>query len=419
MRRENRLSYRVLHVLDHSWPVLDGYSQRSRNLIAAQLRLGFQPAVVTSPLHEQDDPAAKDLTLDGVRYFRTPILANLAGRAIHGRWPLAREFAVVRLLRKRVEELLASEPFDIVHAHSPVLCGLGAMRAARSRKIPFVYEIRSFWEDSNVEQTALGRYSPRYRLARGLETYVVRRADAVARISRSILDEIAARGVPSNRLFHLPNGVDIGRFSPRPRDLGLAKELGIDTVPTLGYVGTFFPWEGVPWMVRALAELRKNGLKFQALIIGDGADAPNVKLAIEQTGAGEYVRYLGRVPNDQIERYYSVIDVLVYPRLRTRLTELVTPLKPLEAMALGKAVLASAVGGHRELITPEVTGLLFEPENTEDFCRNASRLMQDASLRGLGEKARAMISQQRDWNQIVPVCNEIYRAALANTRSGG
>lgn len=415
----NCVPLRVLHVLDHSWPVLDGYSQRSRNLLRAQRDLGLVPTAVTSPLHQQDESGATDVQLNGVTYHRTPweTDSGVLSRAIRKRWPLLREAGVVTLLRRRLESLLSSGRFDIVHAHSPALCGLAALQACRPRGIPFVYEIRSFWEDSNVELTTLGKYSPRYRLARSLETYVVRRADAVAGISRAILDEIATRGVSHGRLFHLPNGVDIGRFSARPRDLTLARELGIDSAPTIGYVGTFFPWEGVPWMVRAVAELHKKGFNFQALIIGDGVDAPNVQLSIQHAGAQEYIRYLGRVPNDKIERYYSLIDILVYPRLRTRLTEMVTPLKPLEAMALGKTVLASAVGGHRELIAPEVSGLLFEPENIEDFCRHASRLMQDPTLLGLGEKARAMVSQQRDWSRIVPVCNEIYNTAMANARS--
>ena len=397
--------------------MLDGYSQRSRSLISAQKHLGFQPSVLTSPLHQLDDPSASEAALDGIQYFRTFAQHGFAARAIRDRWPVLRDLSVVRLLRRRIRSLLDSDSFDLVHAHSPALCGLAALEPARSRGISFVYEIRSFWEDSDLTRDKTLKSSLRYQLSRGLETYVVRRADAIVGIARSILTEVGTRGVPADRLFHIPNGVDVARFVPRSRDAALARELGIENVPTLGYLGTFFPWEGVSWLVRAVVELRRRGLHFKLLIVGDGADAANIRRAIAETNSSEFVLHLGRVPHDDVERYYSVMDVLVYPRLRTRITELVTPLKPLEAMALGKTILASAVGGHRELIEPEVTGALFDPENVEDFCLQATRLLLDPNLSCLGEQARKTISKEKDWKLVARGYEHVYDAALQNARS--
>jgi PEP-CTERM/exosortase A-associated glycosyltransferase len=411
------MTYRILHVLDHSWPVLDGYSQRSQSIVTAQLQLGMAPAVVTSPLHQADDPGALDTTLNGVQYFRTPDHPGLAGRAIRNRWPLLRELSVVRLLRRRIESILDSCALDVVHAHSPALCGLAALQAARSRGLPFVYEIRSFWEESAVDQKRTLRSSVRYALARHLETYVVRRADSLVGIANSILQELATRKVPAERLFHVPNGVDVARFTPRPRDAALAHELGIQDTPTLGYIGTLFLWEGVSWLVRAAVELRKSGTEFQLLIVGDGPDADHVRKAIEETNAAGFVRFLGRVPHSEIERYYSVMDVLVYPRRSMRLTELVTPLKPLEAMALKKATLGSSVGGLRELIESETTGLLFEPGNLADFCRQATRLLQQPDLRrALGENASRKIAAEKDWKVLAGRYEEVYATAIRNVQ---
>ena len=419
-RRQAGKSYRVLHVLDHSWPVMDGYSQRSRSLITAQLNMDFRPAVLTGPLHQHDDPTAEEIFLDGVRYFRTPCQQGVSGRAIQGRWPVVREISVVRLLKKRIQQLLETEPFDIIHAHSPALCGLAALEAVRRRSIPLVYEIRSFWEDSPLVRKKTLQASIRYRLARDLETYVVRRADAVVGIASSILEELRDRRISADKLFHVPNGVDIARFVPQPRDISLAVELGLEGSPTIGYLGTFFLWEGVSWMVRAAAELRRQGLQFQLLIVGDGADAIEVKRAIEETRSEGYIRWLGRIPHDQVERYYSVMDVLAYPRLRTRLTDLVTPLKPLEAMALGKPILASGVGGLRELIDPEVTGLLFDPGNREDFCRQASRLLLQVDLRRrLGEKARSQILEEKSWDLLARRYESVYQEAVQNAQARG
>jgi PEP-CTERM/exosortase A-associated glycosyltransferase len=398
-------------VLDHSWPVLDGYSRRSRSIIAAQKCLGFNPVVLTGPLHNLDDPAAAEIDLDTVHYFRVPNHSGIFWQAIRRRWPLFREAAVVLLLEKRIRSLLLSGNIDVVHAHSPALCGLAAARVARERHLPFVYEIRSFWEDGMAQSPS----SLRYRLARSLETYIVMRADAVVGIAEPILKDLASRGVPESRLFLVPNGVDAARFTPRQRDAALAVQLGVRKVPTLGFLGTLFPWEGVPWLVRAAAALRSRGLHFKLLIVGDGAQAESIQAAIRQESAQDFVSYLGRVPHQEVERYYSVMDVLVYPRPSMRLTELVTPLKPLEAMALGKAILGSGVGGIRLLIDPEVTGLLFEPGNMEDFCNQAARLLLDDGLRqALGERARTKVCEEKDWKSITSRYASVYETAIRN-----
>ncbi len=407
------MSLRVLHVLDHSVPVLDGYSHRSLNVIGAQRALGLLPAVVTGPLHNLDDPNASETDVDAVHYYRTPEDKDFFWNAVRSRRPFLREWSVVRLLERRIRSLLNAREFDLVHAHSPALCGLAAARAAEAHTLPFVYEIRSFWEDGVDQSTA----SLRYRLARGLETRIVKRADAVVGIAKPILQDIAARGISESRLFHVPNGVDLARFNPRPRDNELAAQLGVTGVPTLGFIGTFFPWEAVAWLVDAVSALHRRGMHFKLLIVGDGTDSEAVRAAIQNQNAGGFVSYLGRVSHQEVERYYSLMDVLVYPRRRLRITEAVTPLKPLEAMALGKAILGSNVGGIRELIDAETTGILFEPGDIEDFCRQSERLLKDPALRQkLGHQARTKACEEKDWKTVARLYEPVYAAARENAK---
>jgi glycogen(starch) synthase len=407
------VAVRVLHVLDHSWPVMDGYSNRSRSIVSVQKNLGWDPSVVSGPLHGLDDPFSEDAVFDSVPYWRVPLNSGLFSRAIRGRWPLLREFSVVRLLEQKVDSILSKERFDVVHAHSPALCGLAASRASRRNGIPFVYEIRSFWEDGSAQSTK----SVRYRLARALETNVSLKADAVVAIAKPILKDLVSRGVDSARSFCVPNGVDTLRFTPRPRDKSLCEKFGINDTPTIGFIGTLFPWEGVPWLVGAAATLRAQGQKFKLLIVGDGAEAEAVRLAISKYGAEKFVTFVGRVPHEEVERFYSVIDLLIYPRRSLRITEFVTPLKPLEAMALGRAVLGSGVGGIRELVEAGQTGELFEPESVEDFCRQASRLLSDPSLREkLGRQAREKILEASDWKIIVPGYEAVYETAIRHAQ---
>jgi PEP-CTERM/exosortase A-associated glycosyltransferase len=410
---ENSRSYRVLHVLDHSWPVHTGYSIRSLHLIAAQLRLGLRPRALTGPLQIVDDPQPVETLVENITYSRTPYSGKFSEWAISQRKPVLREASIVRLIRNRIIELTKNETFDLIHAHSPALCGLGALQAARSKRIPFVYELRAFWEDAAVDQNKTNNRSLRYRLSQKLEDYVVHRADAVVGISQSILDELKKRKTEPEKLFHVPNGVDVDKFSPVIRDEALAAKLGLGGEPVLGFIGSLYRWEGVAWLVNAVAELRRRGTACKLLIIGEGEELPAVREAVRELHAEDFVQILGKVPHDDIQRYYSVIDVLVYPRHSIRLTELVTPLKPLEAMALGKAILGSDVGGIRELVQPDKTGVLYRADNVEDFCAQAKRLLSQTSLqRKLGEGAREFILHEKDWKVLTQRYIDVYDFAM-------
>jgi PEP-CTERM/exosortase A-associated glycosyltransferase len=409
----------VLHVLDHSWPVMSGYAIRSRNLISAQHRIGQSVRVVTGPLHEIDDSAASDVVLDGVQYLRTPIKGRLAKAALHKRWPFLREYEVVRTLRRRLLEITHNnDDIRIIYAHSPALCGLAALQASRRRGLPFVYEIRAFWEDAANQNGASSSLLSRSRLTNRLETYVAQNANAVSAIAKPMLDDLASRGIAANKLFHVPNGVDTRRFEPISRDEMLAQELQLVDRPVFGFFGSLYRYEGISWMIRAAAQLRSRGHKFSILIIGRGEDQPAIENAIRECNATDYIRTLEHVPHEQIARYYSVVDITVYPRRSLRLTELVTPLKPLEAMALGKPVLASSVGGIRELVEDERTGLLFEPENISDFCRQAERMISSSALReSLSERGRNFVVRERDWNILAKRYRQIYDFVLSGPRS--
>ena len=409
----------VLHVLDHSLPILSGYSIRSRGLVSAQARLGQPIAVITSPLQVIDDPGSTEMMVADVPYFRTPV-ANQATRFIlRKRLPGLRELEVVRLLRKRILDLIDEHDVRIVYAHSPALCGLAGMQAARKRGLPFVYEIRAFWEDAAVDQNRVTTGSLRYRLTRTLETYLARNADAVCGIASHILQELEARGIAKDKLFHVPNGVDAEDFSPAARDETLAAELALPDAPVMGFFGSLYRYEGVTWLIRAAAELKARGSRFTLLIIGRGEESEALRVAVQKYGMQDHVRLIDHVPHTEIKRYYSLTDIMVFPRLSARITELVTPLKPLEAMSLTKAVLGSDVGGIRELVLDDSTGLLFRAEHVEDFCRQAERLLSSRGLRHrLGQSAREAILREKDWRVLARRYQTIYDFVLNTSHRG-
>jgi PEP-CTERM/exosortase A-associated glycosyltransferase len=398
---------RVLHVLDVSAPTIAGYASRSRAIVNAQRSMGLEPVVLTSVRHKNESGLPLE-EIDGIRHYRT-LKPSSPGR---------RPLAEMLWLRRRILEVARQERAELIHAHSPILAGIPAWAAARQLGLGCVYEIRSLWEEAAVERGDITERSARYRLTRGAETFLTRRVDAVVCICDGLGREMSARGLPTRKLHVVPNGVDVARFVPRPPDRETQARLGLRGRLVVGYIGTFTGFEGVTDLVEALARLMKRGRDdLAALIVGAGATYAACRDIAQRHGLAERILHPGHVAAEEVEQLYSVIDILAYPRHNHRMTELVTPLKPLEAMAMEKAVIGSAVGGIRELIQDGVTGLLHQSGDIEDLATKIERLADDASLRrALGQQARAWVAEWRDWKPIVTRYEEVYDAATRGRR---
>ena len=381
---------RVLHVLDHSLPIASGYSYRSRSIVAGQKRLGLEPVVLTSP-KQGTERDGREL-VDGIPHYRT-------GR-IGGRLPFARELLLMLCLASRIIRVARAEGTELIHAHSPSLNGLPALWAGRRLGLPVIYEVRTLWEDAAVNNGTFTEGSLRYRVSRALETIVLRRANRVVAICEGIRSEVASRGLPPGRVAVVPNGVGTEWFEPRPRATDLAARLGLGEGPVFGYIGSFSRYEGLPFLIEAFPELLARFPGARLLLVGGGRDEQAVRAATRRAGAA--VLMPGRVLQERVRDFYTLVDVFVLPRRRIRLTELVTPLKPLEAMAMGIPVLASDIGGHAELVSDGDTGLLFKAESPESLVEQASRLGRDPELRGqLGAGGRRWVESERTWERIV------------------
>lgn len=398
----------VLHILDHSLPIMSGYSTRSRNIVAFQRDLGLCPVVLTSPKHVS--PEAPLEVLDGIPHYRTPL-----SRGWSGSLPYVGEVWLMTRLARRIAEVARREGARILHAHSPLLNGLPALWVGRRLGLPVVYEARAFWEDAAVDHGTTREGSFRYRLTRALETSLFRRADRVVTIAEAMQKEIILRGVEAHRLSVIPNGVDTEWFHPIPRDQALAQRLGLNGGPVLGFVGSFYHYEGLRFLLEAFPTLRQRLPGVRLLLVGSGPEEPTLRALAATLGNG--VVFTGPVPHLMVRRFYSVMDIFVCPRRRMRLTELVTPLKPLEAMAMAKPVLASDVGGLAELITHEVTGLLFHAESRESFVDQALRSSSDPGIGStLGETARRHVAAERTWKRLVSRYAELYGALRAQAQ---
>jgi glycogen(starch) synthase len=392
---------RILHVLDHGLPLHSGYTFRTRAILRAQLARGWEVAAVTGPRH--GDSAAAEEVVDGLRFFRTgPVKAMPA--------PLG-ELREIRALEKRIGQVAAAFRPDVLHAHSPVLDAIAAQRAADRLGLPLVYEIRAFWEDAAVGNGTGREGSWKYRLTRALETRAVQRADAVAVICEGLRRDLVARGIDSGKIFVSPNGVDLGMFgAPPPPDGALARELGVEGCETIGFIGSFYDYEGIDVLIDAMPALAAARPSIRLILVGGGPMEAALRRQAEASPAADRIRFVGRVPHSEVERYYSLIDVLVYPRKAMRLTELVTPLKPLEAMAQQRLVAASDVGGHRELIRGGDTGTLFAPDDPAGLARAVSALFDERDLWDARRaRARAFVEAERNWSVNVARYDSVYQ----------
>ncbi|MCH7629395.1 MAG: glycosyltransferase, exosortase A system-associated [Proteobacteria bacterium] len=400
---------RVLHVLDHSLPLHSGYTFRTRAILKAQQGLGLTVAGVTGRRHNvETGEAAPDAAqeAEGLTFHRT---AGLPGGP-----PLWREWREVGALAERIVAVARDFRPELLHAHSPALCGLAALRAGRRLGVPVVYEIRAFWEDAAVGNLTGREGSAKYRLTRALEDRVVASADAVVTICEGLRADLVARKVSPGKLSTMPNGVDLSLFGdPRPRDSALAEALGLGEGPVIGFLGSFYPYEGLDDLVAAMPRIVEARPDARLLLVGGGPAASAVRAQAAASPAAHAIRFVDRVPHDEVELYYALVDVVCYPRKAMRLTELVTPLKPLEAMAQGKLVAASDVGGHRELIAHGVTGTLFPPDDPAGLAAALVALLADRSgWEARRAQARAFVRRDHDWAFNVRRYQRVYQTAL-------
>ncbi|HET8700564.1 MAG TPA: TIGR04063 family PEP-CTERM/XrtA system glycosyltransferase, partial [Nitrococcus sp.] len=309
---------RVLHVLDHSIPLHSGYSFRTRAILEAQRALGWSTIHLTSSKHYATAVAEEEV--DGLHFYRSPPVPGWQAGV-----PVLNQWAVVRILERRLDEVVVRERPDLLHAHSPALNGLAALRVARRRGLPLVYEVRAFWEDAAVDHGTIREGGPRYRLTRALETYVLRRADAVTCICEGLRGDIIGRGIVPERVTVVPNAVDPTRFRyAPPREQDLAMELGLNGCAVLGFIGSFYAYEGLDLALRALPLVRARFAQTRLLLVGGGPQESRLRGLVEELDLGDAVRFTGRVPHETVSRYYALVDAFVYPRRSIRLTELVT-----------------------------------------------------------------------------------------------
>ncbi len=387
---------KVLHILDHSLPLHSGYTFRTRSIIDEQRKLGYDIALVTSSKHAEHSQFQGDKEqFEDLDFYRT-----YPGKL--SSFPFVNQLDVVYQLYGRLKQVIHQEQPDVLHAHSPCLNGLAALWAGRKFNIPVVYEMRASWEDAAVSHGTCVENDLRYRVSRALETFVLKRVDKITTICEGLKGDIEVRGIPKEKIHVIPNAVNIEQFKPlAEKNQSIVQNLALEGKFVVGFIGSFYEYEGLDLLIKAVSELKYQCPNLVLLLVGGGQAKDTLQQLAQSLGVGQRVHFIGRVNHSEVNNYYSVVDILAYPRLPIRLTELVTPLKPLEAMAMGKPCIASDVGGHKELIGHEVDGFLFKAGSVESLCEHLLALYSREDFCDIIKKGRSKVQNDRNWKTSV------------------
>ena len=396
---EARAPGRILHLLAMSLPHKQvGYTLRSQQVGLAQQAAGLDPLFATRAgfpsAYGVVAPKAVDV-VDGIQYHR---LAPTFDRY------LIEDALITESARAAVRLLEELRPAALQPASSHPQAQI-ALAVGKPAGIPVVYEVRGFLEETwaslpdQREEVALE--ADRYVLNRAAETRAMLAADAVVTLSQTMRDAIVERGVPGEKVFIVPNAVDVDRFQPAPRDAALAASVGIEPGDgVVGYISTLTAYEGVDYLVDAAARLRGQGRRVKLVLVGDGKEADAIRDRATRLGLTDGTLIMpGRVPHGEVRRWYSLIDVFVVPRKGNRVARLVTPLKPYEAMALERTVVVSDLPALREMVIPGETGMTFRADDATDLATVLADLLDDPALRTrLGTRAREWVAAERSWS---------------------
>lgn len=399
----------VFYLLHNSLPHNSaGYATRTHGLLSELNRIGWNVDGVTRLGYPYDMPGMAEIpdipmhdVVGNVDYRRL-----LAGRQIEKKNPL---FFYTERYSKALLELAKQERPAIIHAASNHWNGLTAVKTARQLGIPSIYEVRGLWEVTRGSRNPEWAQSNMFKYIARMEADAAKGATRVFAITEALRDEMISRGVDGDKIRIVPNGVDTSRFTPIPKDEELASQLGVAGKTVIGYVGSVLDYEGIELMLEAAEVMNRTREDFHVLIVGDGAELERFQHYVEEHELEHVVTFTGRVPHEDVERYYSLIDITPFPRLPLPVCEMVSPLKPFEAMAMGKAVVSSDVAALKEIVTPGVNGYLHEKGSTESLIEQLTRLLDDPEhTRRIGAQARDWVVENRDWRRLATLIAETY-----------
>lgn len=397
---------KILHIYDHTEPLHSGYVFRSRSLRAALERAGHECHILSMPRHyaNGDKTIYKRDTeiLDGVIYYRTPPTRT--------RLPILRELSDIITAFVYIKKLIKQHHYDYLHIHSPVL---GVIAAVLSRffggykNLKIVYEIRAFWEDAAVDHGTLTEHSFKYKAIHWLETIGCKLVDHIYPICEPLKDDLIKRGIIKEKITVIPNIVTENAFLHQTSEQeihALKQHYGFTEADyVLGFIGSFYAYEGLEDLMPLMLYYKQTNQPIKLLLVGGGNVTDTLKEFVNTHHLQDTVIFTGRIPHIQVNSHYQLCHAMIYPRRSLRLTETVTPLKPLEAAAAKVPVILSNIGGHRELLVDRETGFFIDNfTNIPEVAESIKNILTDTKcLDTITQQAFDYVIKHRQPDEVV------------------
>lgn len=410
MQNRKSMTNVILHVLSKSWTKeINGYTIRSEAIIKQQKKMGYHPIVVTKLGWPE-----QDFLPNGIVQYEDEGISTVHLYGPNKQFQLNHiSFSTYasQYARKLTDVINKFHP-KVIHAASNFQNAFPALAVANKLGIPSVYEVRGLWHYTQSSKTPGFENSERYQLHTKYELLCCQMADQVVTICDSLKNHIIELGIPKSKISVVPNGVDTVHFSPIPTSQQLIDKYNLEGHLVLGFVGSITVYEGLNYLLEATAELIYHlDRPVKLFIIGDGPALNDLKELATRLNLVDHVIFTGMVSHSEVTEFYSIIDVFPFPRINHKVCQLVTPIKPLEALAMEKIVLISDVAALKEQIIPGQTGLVFQPENVASLVDCIHSINQ---YEYLGVNARKSMIENRDWHQIVKKYHDIYSRFESN-----
>lgn len=405
----------VLHLLYQSFPSLSGYSVRSHNILKFQNK--YINAIALTDLNNYYKSQLD--YIDHVNYYRYPkdwlykILSKRnhfilrKGRSLYYKF----NTEILKKQKPLLKKLVSLKEIDIIHTHSDIPFGKIGLSIAREFNIAFIFEIRGFMEETLVATGKIKKNSSSYFKYQKKRNKLAKASDLIITLGKNMKKRLIELGLNHNKIKVVPNGIDTEKFHPLPENKELKNQLSLSRSFVIGYIGNIRPFEGIELMIQACDILKKKNIEIKIVLIGNAIPQyMNTLIRIaKEKGIENNIEYLGPVPYRKISRYYSIIDIIVIPRLELDVSKLVTPLKPLEGMAMEKVVITSELPALCELVKPGISGDLFKVGDPYSLAKKIQYYKENKEeLRKLGKKARNYVKDHFDWDLIINRYRKIY-----------